>query len=92
MTDKEAIKYLGISRRLLDAEDETSPIILEKQSLDLAIKALEEKSKRHWGNWIITEVQCPKCFNYVEPDCFSIDVLTKCPNCGADMWVENYDY
>ena len=40
MTDKEARKYLEISRKMLDTEKETSAIVLEKQSLDVAIKAV----------------------------------------------------
>lgn len=42
MTNKEAIQYLEIMRTLSDTEEQTSPIILEKQALDLAIKALEQ--------------------------------------------------
>lgn len=78
MTNKEAISNLnqiiyGI----------VSPDI--QRSLDLAIKALEERPQGEWGKWIVTEIQCPNCFEYFEVDCYSTGELNKCPNCGADM-------
>ena len=45
----------------------------------------EERPKGEWGKWIIAEVQCPKCFEYFDTDCYSKEELKKCPNCGADM-------
>lgn len=83
MTNEEALEILDHNWTRLVNSDYTD--IELGQAQDLAIKALEEKTRRHWGNWIITEVQCPKCFNYVEPDCCSNNDLTICPNCGADM-------
>ena len=38
-----------------------------------------------WGKWVITEIQCPKCFEYFETDCYSTEELNKCPNCGTKM-------
>ena len=56
-----------------------------QRSLDLAIKALEEKPQGEWGKWIIAEIQCPNCFEYFETDCYSMEELNECPSCGADM-------
>lgn len=51
----------------------------------MAYKALKERPQGEWGKWIITEVQCPNCFQYFETDCCSIEELNKCANCEADM-------
>lgn len=90
MTNEEAIEYGKKWDEAIESIGDT-PFLKARQFLKLAIMALEEKSKRHWGNWIITEVQCPKCFNYVEPDCCSNNDLTTCPKCGADMRVEEVE-
>lgn len=37
------------------------------------------------GKWIISEIRCPDCLEYFQTDCYSIEELKKCPNCGADM-------
>jgi len=36
-----------------------------------------------WGKWIISEVQCPHCFEYFDPDCYAKGELDKCPCCGT---------
>ena len=56
-----------------------------REAIDMAIKALKESSRGRWGGWIITEVQCPKCFYYYETDCYSEQKLNKCLNCGAKL-------
>ncbi len=38
-----------------------------------------------WGKWVITEVQCPECMDWFNTDCYSMEELNKCPNCGAKM-------
>lgn len=50
----------------------------------LAIPPVEPE-KGEWGEWIISEIQCPNCFRYFETDYYSTEELKKCPNCGADM-------
>ena len=44
-----------------------------------------ERVRGEWGKWVISEIQCPNCFEYFETDCYSTEELKKCPNCGADM-------
>ena len=46
------------------------------------IKSIAENPQ---GKWVISEIQCPNCFEYFETDCYSAEELKKCPNCGADM-------
>lgn len=46
---------------------------------------VEERPQGYWGKWIISEVQCPNCFEYFEIDCYSEGELNKCPNCRAQM-------
>lgn len=45
MTNTEVVKYLSISRRMLDCTDEeecnSSAVEIEKKTLDLAIKAVQ---------------------------------------------------
>ena len=77
MTDSEAISNLNHIYGVV------SPDI--QRSLDLAIKALEERTQGEWGKWIVAEIQCPNCFEYFETDCYSMGELNKCPNCGADL-------
>ena len=38
-----------------------------------------------WGKWVISEIQCPICFEYFQTDCYSMEELKKCPSCGADL-------
>ena len=38
-----------------------------------------------WGKWVISEVRCPECLEYFDPECFSKKEMNKCPNCGAIM-------
>lgn len=38
-----------------------------------------------WGKWVISEVRCPECLEYFDPECFSKEEMNKCPNCGAIM-------
>ena len=51
----------------------------------LPLMDLRERPQGEWGKWIIAEVQCPKCFEYFETDCYSVGELNKCPSCGAQM-------
>lgn len=55
-----------------------------KDGVEQGIK-LSERPQGKWGKWIVAEIQCPNCFEYIETDCYSTGELTKCPNCGADM-------
>ena len=81
MTDKEAISNLNQIYGFVSSEIQ--------QSLDLAIKALEEKPQ---GEWKIIEhetlylmgiYQCNLCsYKYTCPDEFARNY---CPNCGAKM-------
>lgn len=52
-------------------------------------KALEERPQglpeNNWGKWIVSEVQCPHCFEYFEPDCYAKGELNRCPCCGTVM-------
>ena len=41
------------------------------------------------SKWVISEIQCPKCLEYFNVDCYSREELNKCPNCGAEMKIEN---
>ena len=54
----------------------------ERQALDLAIKALEERPQ---GEWI--EFEYETSGGYRCSNCENIEVYTPnfCPNCGADM-------
>lgn len=42
-----------------------------------------------WGKWIISEVRCPECLEYFDPEGFSKEEIDKCPNCGADIRKED---
>lgn len=44
-----------------------------------------ETWSREWGKWVISEVRCPECLEYFDPEGFSKEEMDKCPNCGADM-------
>lgn len=76
MTDKEAISNLNQIYGFVSSEIQ--------QSLDLAIKALEEKPQ---GEWIdqdfddlkISDYRCNQCGHYQD------DITNFCPNCGAKM-------
>lgn len=48
-------------------------------------KKLAEIPQGEWGKWVISEIRCPECLEYYDPDCYSKEELNKCPNCGADM-------
>jgi len=76
MTNKEAISNLNHIYGFV------SPDI--QRSLDLAIKALEERQQ---GEWIdqdfddlkISDYRCNQCGHYQD------DITNFCPECGADM-------
>jgi len=60
----------------------------QKEAYDLAIKALEERQKGEWRNWIKVingygDIlwKCNKCKHFVKNG----DDRNFCPNCGADM-------
>lgn len=44
-----------------------------------------EQPINEWGKWVISEIKCPNCLEYFQTDCYSMEELKKCPNCGADM-------
>lgn len=48
-----------------------------------------EQPINKWGKWIISEIKCPNCLEYFQTDCYSMEELKKCPNCGADMEGDN---
>lgn len=48
-------------------------------------KGKNERPQGKWGKWVISEIRCPECLEYYDPDCYSKEELNKCPNCGADM-------
>ena len=58
-------------------------VIDKIKSGELVIK--DERPQGKWGKWVISEIQCPNCFEYFQTDCYSTEELKKCPNCGADM-------
>lgn len=43
------------------------------------------RAQNKWGKWIISEIQCPNCFNYFDTDCYSMGELKKCPVCDAKL-------
>ena len=45
----------------------------------------DELKKSLWGKWIISEIQCPSCFEYFDTDCYSTEELKKCPICDAKL-------
>lgn len=49
------------------------------------VLASSEKPQSKWGKWVITEIRCPICLEYFQPDCYSMEELNECPSCGADM-------
>lgn len=65
----------------------TEPLPLVKAQK--IVKVLSKEPKGKWGSWIISEIQCPNCFRYFETDYYSTEKLKKCPNCGADMKMED---
>ena len=44
-----------------------------------------ERPKGEWGKWVISELRCPICLEYFDPDCYSKEELNECPSCGAEM-------
>jgi DNA-directed RNA polymerase subunit RPC12/RpoP len=46
---------------------------------------LEFLQNNAWGKWVISEVRCPECLEYFDPESFSKEEMNKCPNCGAIM-------
>lgn len=48
-----------------------------------------EQPINEWGKWVISEIKCPNCLEYFQTDCYSMEELKKCPNCGADMEGDN---
>lgn len=76
MTKKEAISNLNQIYGFVSSDIQ--------QSLDLAIKALEERPQ---GEWIdqdfddlkISDYRCNQCGHYQD------DITNFCPNCGAKM-------
>lgn len=74
MTNKEAIEKLK----------EILFMTGNKEALDLAIKALEERPQ---GEWIDTglEYKCNKCGVRYDIDITEITDFKFCPNCGAEM-------
>ena len=50
------------------------------------ITGLNKRPQNDWGKWIISEICCPNCFNYLDMDYYSKEELNKCPICGEDMW------
>lgn len=44
-----------------------------------------EQQNIDWGKWVISEVRCPECLEYFDPEGFSKEEMDKCPSCGADM-------
>lgn len=48
-----------------------------------------EQQNIDWGKWVISEVRCPECLAYFDPEGFSKEEMDKCPSCGADMRKED---
>ena len=48
-------------------------------------QTVEERPQGEWGKWIVSEIRCPECLEYYDPECYSKEELNKCPNCGAKM-------
>lgn len=44
-----------------------------------------EQPTGEWSKWIISEIRCPNCLEYFDPEWYSAEELKKCPNCGAKM-------
>ena len=51
-------------------------------------KVLSERQGK-WGEWVISEIRCPKCLEYFQLDCYSTEELNKCPCCGAIMRIKD---
>lgn len=47
-----------------------------------ALRGEKERPQDKWGKWIISEIQCPNCFEHFPTDCYSTEELNKCPLCG----------
>jgi len=62
----------------------TDDIVRQIQNGEL-IMVTESETQGEWGKWIISEIRCPYCLEYYDPDCYSKEELNKCPNCGASM-------
>jgi hypothetical protein len=72
---------------LSDLPDETIKS-LQTVAIDVSDGFVVFERKRpqgEWGKWIISEIRCPYCLEYYDPDCYSKEELNKCPNCGASM-------
>ena len=70
---------------ITEEDIEKFKVIFQRAHSKGLLTILEERSQGEWGKWVITEIQCPNCFEYFETDCYSTEELTKCPICGADM-------
>ena len=87
ITNKEAIKYL--IRPIATSTGSCNEYLKQKEAYDLAIKALEERSKeRPQAEWLYFEgvstsgyLECSKCG---ETD-FHKKYSNFCPNCGKYM-------
>ena len=90
MTKEEAIKYLKWARS-------KNPYSLDKknlqESVDMAIKALEQQKTGQWI-WIesigVWKFMCSVCKESVNPmpTCMGKPLMKYCPNCGVKMEVE----
>ena len=70
---------------LIDNAKTISAMDIAVFGYDVAKKENIKGLQGEWGKWVISEIQCPNCFEYFQTDCYSTEELKKCPNCGADM-------
>lgn len=80
--DEHVIANVTFDReQLMEIVDER--VIKPIKNGELVVKKEDDK----WGEWIITEIQCPNCLEYFQTDCYSMEELKECPCCGAEMRV-----
>ena len=86
--EKDRIPYVNITfdrEQLQEIVEER--VIKPIKNGELVVK--EEDGK--WGEWVISEIRCPNCLEYFQPDCYSTEELKECPVCGARMIKEAED-
>ncbi len=81
--DEHCIASFAFDREQLE-EIVEEKVIKPIKNGELVVKT-EGRPQDKWGKWVISEIRCPICLEYFQPDCYSTEELKECPSCGAEM-------